>query len=1770
MDAERLHEQSMSDIEARLSGLSPAKRALLEKLLLANSADSAQATISPQPVGTVSTLSHAENRLWFVDQLQRDDPFYNMPLAARLSGNLDQTAFESAVSLVVSRHDALRTTYHLVDGEPQRQVHDSLTVTPEWIDHSDTTESTQRLEAELRSKARQTFDLEKGPLLRAIVYRIAPDEHVLLLVMHHIISDGWSMIVMLRELTDAYDAFCQGDRPSLTPLPIQYSDFAYWQKDHLTDAALEQQMAFWREQLADAPDVLDLPTDNPRPAVQDFEGATVELELSADLTSRVNQLAAARGTTPFATLLAAQALLLGRYARQDDLILGTASAGRSRAEIESLIGFFVNTLAIRVQLGNGINFGELIDQVHETVTEAHEHADVPFEQLVNEIAAGRDRSYSPIFQAALVLQNLPRDFGAGQNIAVQPVSIDNGTAKYDVTFFLWQEGDRLTGHVEYRTTLFTQASIRRMIASFETLLDEAVRSPDVSTDALPLLSKSEQAVLLRSTCSGEHTGNDETSSLMHHLFTRHVQSGGKNAAVVHNDRSITYQELDEKSDRFAAALVARGIGLEDAVVVCLPRSIELVTIFLGILKAGGAFVPVDPSYPQQRIDAIQNETSASIVVDQKVFDELELQSRSLRFAAPQIDPQHLAYIIFTSGSTGAAKGVQIEHHSIVNFVNAQIDRMGVTATDRVGSSFSPAFDGGLSEIFLALGSGATCVVNDSALMQDPARLTEHFNRHAITIAKFAPALLSMLDATAFPHLRVIASAGDKLTGELASRWVTPERVLFNGYGPTEAAVGCCMMEVTQSDTIRPPIGRPMNNMSIYLLDANQNLVPIGGKGEIYVGGPGVARGYLNRPELNSQAFLPDPFSHDANARMYRTGDLGRWRNDGMLEFIGRVDDQISLRGFRVEPGEIAAAIETCPQVQQAVVVQRTDGEQEQLVAYVVPRSEHGTNDPNLESQHVSGWNDLFQQAHRAAPVVLNPDFNISGWVSAYTNKPIPESEMRPWVESATNRILSLEPKNVLEIGCGTGLLLLEIAPHCQSYVGTDLLQSSLDNIELALQKRPEIAKRVTLHQQLADQFDALGSQTFDTIILNSVAQYFPSADYFLRVIEGAINHLAPGGCLFVGDIRNFDLQKQLATSIELATADGELSIERFKNQIQTRIEHEEELLISPSLFSKMLGAFPRLSTARVLLKDTDTMNELSRYRYDVILTADQPADCIEFETLDSLSPAAVLKILANRSEGALRISGLPNPRVAHDCRAVEILTGDESIQTVGELRSILDETTESPDPNEYSALEAASSFRVDCRWSNDSLDSYDVLFTPKNTSTHPATADKQAPTPDDPIKIDLHSLANQPLSSRAHRQLTQQLRDELREQLPAFMIPSAFVVMDELPTTVNGKVDRKALPPPVGRPSWAGNFVAPRNETEQAVAEIWEDLLDVRPVGVKDDFFDLGGHSMLAVRMIAEIDMTLGRQLPLGALFQDPTVAHLANMIEQGDDDDSASTLVTLRQVDSQQNQQTGTRSPLYCIHPAGGTVFCYLELAKHLSGDRSVLGLQARGIDGLYPPHDSLIEMAGFYADAIQQHASKQSAANIPLHIAGWSLGGNIAYEVARQLKDRGLPVGVVALLDSGLLSPETELTEEDFLPLLGALFPGAMNVPLEELRQQEPAKQLDFFVQRAATAGLIPTKEFDRAGNVLSVFQSNVKAVHQYQADSFDGDVHLFRPADQAKTSSLFDDPVLGWQQFVRKVTTLQVPGDHAHMLQSPAVEALACELSRILENYEANCSS
>ena len=1740
----------MSDLQERLDGLSPAKRALLEKLLL-QKANAAEGTVIPkQPAGSAPILSHAEQRLWFVDRLERDHPFYNMPLAARLCGPLEKTALDAAVAQIVDRHESLRTTYRLVDGQPHRVVHEKVFVEPNWVDLSECASPESEVKSRMRVAGRAPFDVETGPLLRVLVYKIAPDQHIILLVMHHIISDGWSMIVMLRELTKVYDAVVNGQPSPLEPLPIQYADFAHWQASQMTEDRVEKQMEYWRKNLQGAPEVLDLPTDRPRPPVQDFVGKSQPLQLSLELTALINELARSRQTTPFVVLLAAQALLLGRFARQNDLVLGTASAGRVHPEIESQIGFFVNTLALRVQLEPELSFDDLVKQVAETVVQAHEHADVPFERLVEEFAPGRDRSYSPIFQSAMVMQNLPRDMTGAGGATLTPMLVDNGTAKYDLTFFLWEEDGQLVGHVEYRTALFDDEAILRLIDCYKTLLEAIVNQPAANVFALPILSTKQHDLVVK---EFNRTESPQEFELLHQPFEHRVGMHPDKIAVVHNQRQVTYGQLNELANRVASNLLTSGLQREDAVLVALPRSIDLFATLLGVLKAGGSYVPVDPDYPANRIEAIKTQCDAKLTVD--CSNVQQLQTGIPRQELPSVSPTDRAYVIFTSGSTGTAKGVEIEHRSIANFTTAQIGRMGVTEEDRTSMSFSPAFDGATSEIFYSISSGATSVIIDKSIMDDPSLLADFINQQQITVAKFPPALLSLLNENEFPYLRCLASAGDKLTGELAKRWLVDGRSFFNGYGPTEVAVGCTMMRITDGNSVRPPIGRPMNNMRVYVLDEQKRPVPIGAKGEIYVGGVGVARGYLNRDDLTAEAFFTDPFCDRPGSRMYRTGDLGQWLPDGNLQFVGRVDDQVSLRGFRIEPGEIAAALEELDDVRQAVVIQRQSDESSQLVAYVLaddhsnPTLEHG-----FESEHVTEWKDLFEQTHRVAPPVLDPTFNITGWVSTYTGQPIPAQQMREWTLCAVNRILALNPQNVLEIGCGTGLLLLRLVDHVQSYTGSDLLDPSLDNIRAALKHKPEAAEKVSLFRAPADQFEHLKGKKFDTIVLNSVAQYFPSVNYFLQVLEGALNHLAPGGKIFLGDLRNHRLQRALATSIELHNAEDELPIEKLVERIDSRVSNEEELLLDPRLFSELKNDLPRISSADVLLKDAVSLNELSTFRYDVVIRVDEQPRSNANEVVvfdESYSPESLSSFLPNREVHGLEIQGVTNPRVSSDVQALRSLDDPTQFQTVGDLRQNIS-TLPGIDPACYFDLSRNLPYEAQVQWNDDDIAQYNAVLlanpTPLPLSDASATQDFQVSS----IDKDYAAFGNHPIADRTSRDFVKRLRDGLRDSLPSYMLPTSIVVMDEFPTTINGKIDKKALPAPVGRPAWAGNYLAARNETEIAIVEIWEELLDLRPIGVMDDFFELGGHSMMAVKMISEIEKVFGRQLPLAALFQDATIAHLARLIDQPETALISSTLVPLRQSKAQ-------TAPLFCIHPAGGTVFCYMELVKHLGSERSVYGLQARGIDGSQQPHETLAEMAAYYARSIGEVYPEG-----PLHIAGWSLGGNIAFEVARTLLNQGREVGIVALLDSGLLSPDTELKEEDFLPLLMALFPGAMNVSLDELRNKKREDQLEFFAERAAQAGIVPDEQIDQAGHIFGVFQANVKAVHQYVADSFDGELHLFRPSDQSKTNNLFDDPVLGWKAVARHVHLLDVPGDHAHMLQSPAVEVMAQKLDQLMVSY------
>jgi thioesterase domain-containing protein/acyl-CoA synthetase (AMP-forming)/AMP-acid ligase II/predicted O-methyltransferase YrrM/acyl carrier protein len=1065
----------------------------------------------------------------------------------------------------------------------------------------------------------------------------------------------------------------------------------------------------------------------------------------------------------------------------------------------------------------------------------------------------------------------------------------------------------------------------------------------------------------------------------------------------------------------------------------------------------------------------------------------------------------LAYTIFTSGSTGLPKGVQIEHCGIVNFLRAKGVAIGpFHEHDRIMHGFSPCFDGAIAEVFLTLSQGLTLVIVDRETFLDREALTRLLKQQRVTIGMFVPTLLSTLPEEKLPELRIVLSAGEALTPELARKWI-PGRKFFNGYGPTEVSVGVTIEQLHLPLNGKVSIGRAMANMRMYILDGLHQPVPIGVTGEIYIGGDSVGRGYLNRSDLTKSRFLPDPFVGTPGARMYRTGDLARWTEAGIAEFVGRCDDQVKLRGFRIELGEIESVLETVPGIHRAAVVPwGDDSASNRLVAYVVPAvggELSGDRKLGAESDQVSNWKQLFEQAHKIAPAVLDPQFDIHGWISTYTGRPIPSAEMRQWVECSVEQIIRLRPQRVLEIGCGTGLLLYRVAPLCESYTATDFLPSSLAKIQRELAKM-SWANRVEVLERTADDFRGFEDGQFDTIVLNSVVQYFPSADYFRRVLIGAMRVLRPGGKIFLGDLRSLPLQGAMATSVELYRSEVKTSSQELRDQVAARMEREEELLVDPALFPQLVGELPRLASIRSSWKQMSADNELSRFRYDVVLEFDQS------------STAAVERVTENS-------------RAARDQIAWELLRSGTSATNLTEFRVMVNEA------NKRSANETSQQSSGGMGYQ-----SVNPLTLQQSKNTYRAD------------RLRWGSFTNTPLHSRTNQRLAGELRTELRKRLPDYMVPSAFVVVPQLPMTLQGKINKAGLPPPpAGRPDWIGEFISPRDPYETQLIEIWEELLDIRPLGIFDNFFELGGHSMLAVRMVAAVTERIGRSVPLTALFQEPTVAHLAELLRNPDQLGLHASLVPL--------QKTGEGDPLFCVHPAGGTVFCYRELASRFSRTggqaRPVFGLQALGVDGQHAPQETVAEMAAHYIRAMRTVRSHG-----PYHLVGWSLGGIIAFEIARQLAEQGEPLGVLALLDAGLFPNADSLSEEDFLPLVMALFPGTSHLSLEELRQKSPEDQIKFFVARAAQAGIVPIDQEALGMQVFQVFQANVKAVHEYHPLPFPGEIVLYRPQHQSKTNELFDDPVLGWQPLCKQVSVQHIPGDHAHMLESPGVDLLWEDLS------------
>ncbi|MBD1822647.1 amino acid adenylation domain-containing protein [Cyanobacteria bacterium FACHB-DQ100] len=1762
-----------------------------------------QSTQSAQLKTQVFPLSFAQERLWFLYQLAPNNPFYNVPAAIRLKGTVNRAALERSFNEIVRRHAALRTRFAVVDGQPVQVIEPDIKVDLSVVQLSNVTAPEQISQQLATTEAQRSFNLATDSLLRITLLEFSSTEAMLLLTLHHIVADGWSLGVLVQELAHCYTAFVEERSPELPPLPMQYADFACWQRNWLQGEILEKQRSYWLKQLQDLP-VLNLPSDRPRPTVQTYRGATYPLQFSLELTEQLEALSQQTGATLFMILLAAFQTLLHRYTAQEDIAIGVPIANRHRSEVEGLIGFFVNSLVMRSDLSGNPTFRELLEQVRKVALEAYEHQDLPFEKLVEELDPERDLSRNPLFQVAFALQNAPMQSLELPGLTLEPAPLESASTRFDLEVHLWEPAHGLrslwrsqaglSGFISYSTDLFDRDRISRLVGHFQTLLERVVANPDDRLSDLPLLTPVEHQLLAQWNQTESQLQNDQC---FHQIFEAQVQREPNAIALVSEQETLTYQQLNQRADRLAQTLRHLGVQADCLVGLCVDRSANLLIGILGILKAGGAYVPLDPNYPHDRLRFMLMDTQVSVLLTQSwLIDVLPESSAKIvcldqplpldeecAIASPPT-PDQLAYVIYTSGSTGTPKGVLLSHRGLCNVVEAQQRVFHLSRNSRVLQFSSLSFDASIFEIALALGSGSTLYIPSKSAQLPGIALIRYLQDNAITHALLTPAVLAVLPSADLPALRVLITGGEACSQQVIDRWAV-DRLFFNAYGPTETTIWSTVAELHPGD---PPlsIGRPIVNTQVYLLDTHLNPVPVGIPGELYIGGVGLSRGYLNRSELTTDRFI-----HKKDLRLYKTGDRACYRPDGSIEFLGRVDDQIKIRGFRVELGEIEATLQRHPAIQDAAVLASGATSNEmRLVAYFsldLQQLQQTSLQTQQVEQQVEQWQTLYNQTYQSPA----SRFNITGWNSSYTGEPISPEQMQEWISDRVQQILALKPKRVLEIGCGTGLLLFQLAPHCQKYVGTDFSKIALEGVQNQLATLPQ----VELLHRIATDFTGIEVESFDGVILNSIVQYFPSVDYLMQVLEGAIQAVAPGGTLWIGDVRNLSLLTAFHAWMQFCKADAGMERSTLQKLMNRSRFEEPELAIDPMFFYALQDRFPQIRSVQIRLSRGQHHNEMTQFRYNVLLhIKDSLIDEAQLKSpaiqslnwkINSVNVEKIQEVLIQTQPEILIIQNVKNSRVNAAVRTATWLSRGKTPKTVGQMREQFQESPEfAIDPQDWYSLEALLPYTVELTWTTETeTGDYDVSLIRQDIDAKTSSRSGRINS--------WQQYTNNPLQAEFARQLVPQLRQFLKETLPEYMIPAIFLPLEALPITVNGKVDRQALPAfseDITHSAIAKSSTHPTTATETTLLEIWQNLLRLKQITIHDNFFELGGHSLLATQMTSRVRDGFGLELPLKSVFEAPTIAQLAPVLDTLQQPASKiPPLVRLDRTAFRRQRSTpasnipdkpsvswsplvpltlGTsKQPFFCIHPMFGVVLPYLELANALDCDRSFYGLQPLGLDGKTPPLNRIEAIAAYYIKAIQ--TVQPDGAYL---LGGWSFGGIVAFEMAQQLTRAGYEVKLLAMLDTPAPCYKPSFYQSlKFLlgTALWSTLPFLLDYSTLALDRLQARNSWFSRWQWSTILRLIPEEtrlrflEESAIPSLLRIVYANAQATYQYVPQAYPHRMVLFKAAEQSDRNSIDRNPTLGWDSLVDHLRVHQVPGNHLSLLKQPHVQTLAQQLNHYL---------
>ena len=1554
-------------------------------------------------------LSFAQKRLWYFAHLTPEDTVtHTLKFEARLLTPPNIPALKYALDTLVQRHPMLRTTYRdLGGGTPVQQTRKELPPAFEVFDSAEW--SRDEIGQKMQALSGQPTNLRKGPILRCYLFALPRGRYIFKLLLPYLAADIQSLELLMDELSELYIAAKNNETMTMPPIESTYAEYVRWKLNMLAGKEGKRHRAYIDKVMAGDVPVINLPFDRPRPPRQTFNTSSLFLTLTTTVTQQVKAFANAEHISLHGLLMSLFFVLLHRYTGQQDILIGSPRSEQGHRRYKGVVGYFDNPLPIRTQFTENPTFRHFCRAMQQTIWEAFDHEEYPSHHLAHQYHLARDASHPPLFQAIFIMQEphqrrniSPFLLGQGgdrielDGLIMQSVGFDDKARIFvDLQLTLFEEHGSLTTLWQYNTDLFDEETIARMGECFRILLQGALADPELRISDLPLMTAAQREEILITW--NQTAAAYSKDKCLHQLFEEQVERAPDATALVFEQQRLTYRELNARANQLARHLKTLGVGPETLVGMYMDRSIEMIIGILGILKAGGAYLPMDIVYPQDRVAFMLEDSQTPIVLTRQKFADRLPQTNSrqilcldnnwMPFAQEQEDnlvsettAENLAYVIYTSGSTGKPKGALITHYNVDRLFKATDQWFGFNEHDVWTFFHSYAFDFSVWELWGALLYGGTLVMVSYERSRNPEAFYQLLYEQHVTVLNQTPSAFRQLiraeEALGVSEqlaLRLIIFGGEALEMQSLQPWfekhgdTMPQ--LVNMYGITETTVHVTYRPLTINDVKKSAgsvIGVPIPDLQVYILDQYQKLAPVGVAGEMHVGGNGVARGYLNRPELTQERFLPNFLSIQPDARLYKTGDLARYLPNGDIEYLGRIDQQVKIRGFRIELGEIETALTSYPAIAEATVIVREDTPGEKhLTAYLVPREEILFEEEDEEqkedenrSDYIARWQDIYNETYQQQAPSTEATFNIIGWNSSYTNKPIPTEHMREWVNCTIGRILNLQPKRVLELGCGTGLLLFRIAPHSTTYWGIDLSQAAIDFIHGQLSTLSEKMSSITLRQGTADDFTQIPSGAFDAVIINSVIQYFPNVEYLIQVIERAVNAILPNrGIIFLGDLRSHPLLELFHASVQFFQAPPALNAAQLRQRVHRQVSHENELTLDPALFFALKARIPAITAVRVQPKRGSALNEMTRFRYDVTLFvngktpyafcperaekyrqgihplgkssrdespavtpppfqgafladrgfpgdespgftpppfqgekpmfAAQPyASGGEIRWLDWRAEGLTLPDLHQRVKEtqpeAFGVTNIPNARLFYDLHVRDWLEDRETYASAEEARQALHEHAREAgiDPEEFWNFERKlPEYQIELSWARHGRDgAFDALFIRRDAADRVAIS---FPEPEIAPKS-WSAYANDPLRGKHLRALIPRLRAFIEKKLPDYMIPAAFVLLEALPLTPNGKINRHALPAPERtRPEVAAAYVAPTNELETVLTNLWEELLDLERLGIHDDFFELGGDSLSMTRMLMRLKQDLDVIVTQTDMFDVHTVAQLAEVVER-------------------------------------------------------------------------------------------------------------------------------------------------------------------------------------------------------------------------------------------------------------------------------------------------